>query len=191
MRVPARGWARWRVPVGYPLAALCLWLARPSLGSVLAGGFVACAGLLIRGAAAGHLRKSQALAQTGPYARTRNPLYLGSALLAGGFAAASRSWAVAVLLGAYFVVFYVAVMRREEAELRAQYGEVFEEYARRVPLFWPRITVRGAEDDQVAGRLAGVAQFSMAQYRRNREYQAAIGTVALLALMAGLALWRR
>ena len=89
---PGPGWARWRAPLGYPVAALCLWLARPTFISILIGSVVAVFGLLIRGAAAGHLRKREALAHTGLYARTRNPLYFGSALIAAGFVLASRSW---------------------------------------------------------------------------------------------------
>ncbi len=184
---PGRAWARWRVPLGYPLAVICLWLARPTLRSVLIAAMIALAGLLVRAAAAGHLRKSQALATTGPYARTRNPLYLGSLFLAGAFAAASRSWIVAALLGGYFLIFYPRVMRREEAELRRQYGQEFEEYAHRVPLFWPRLW-RARRDNEDGGD--GGSQFSFAQYRRNREYQAAIGVAVLLLLLGALAAWR-
>ncbi len=176
-----RVWARWRVPLGYPLAVICLWWARPNLQSVAIGATIAVAGLLVRAVAAGHLRKSEALATTGPYGRTRNPLYLGSLFLAGAFAAASRSWLVAALLGGYFLMFYPRVMRREEAELRAQYGEAFERYAHRVPLFWPRLW--GASEQ-------GGTNFSFAQYRRNREYQAAAGVVLILAILAAVAVLR-
>ena len=182
MTEPGRAWARWRVPAGYPVAVICLWFANPTLQSVAAAAAIALAGLVVRGAAAGHLRKSQALASTGPYARTRNPLYLGSSLLALAFAVASRSWVVFVVLGAYFLTFYPAVMRREESELRAQYGPAFEEYARSVPLFWPKLW----KNDAAAG-----ADFSFAQYRRNREYEAAIGVAVLLAMLAARAVWRK
>jgi protein-S-isoprenylcysteine O-methyltransferase Ste14 len=182
MNVPGQAWARWRVPLGYPVGLACLLLARPTLPSVAAGGVIALAGLLVRGAAAGHLRRAQALADTGPYARTRNPLYFGSALLAAGFVVASHSWIAAVVLGAYFAVFYPMVMRREEADLRAHYGAAFEEYARRVPLFLPRLRLRGE---------AGKMQFSFRQYMRNREYNAAIGVAAILALLSTLAVWRK
>ena len=88
MSVPGAGWTRWRAPLGYPTAALCLWLAHPTFISASIGSALALAGLLIRASAAGHLRKREALAHTGPYAHTRNPLYLGSALMAAGFAVA-------------------------------------------------------------------------------------------------------
>lgn len=181
-KTPGPAWARWRAPVGYPLAALCLWLARPTFGSILIGSALIVLGLLIRAAAAGHLRKREALAHTGPYARTRNPLYLGSALLAAGFAAASRSLVVTVLLAVYFTLFYAQVMRREEWELREQYGKTFDDYAMAVPQFWPKFRVETSVSS---------SRFSFAQYVRNREYQAAIGAVLMIAVLVALATWRR
>jgi Phospholipid methyltransferase len=182
IKAPGPGWARWRAPLGYPVAALCLWLARPSFVSVLIGSLFAVLGLLIRGAAAGHLRKREALAHTGLYARTRNPLYFGSALIAAGFALASRSWIAGILLGLYFVIFYAQVMRREESELRQQYGQAFDEYAASVPLFWPRLRSKVCADQ---------TQFSFAQYVRNREYHAAIGAALMIAVLMVLATLRK
>ena len=101
--------------MGYPVGLLCIFLARPTLWSVAVGAVIALIGLLVRAAAAGHLRRAKALADTGPYARTRNPLYFGSALLGAGFLVASHSLFAAILLAAYFAVFYPTVMRREEA----------------------------------------------------------------------------
>jgi protein-S-isoprenylcysteine O-methyltransferase Ste14 len=174
-------WVRWRARLGFVLAAFCLWLARPSAQSIFAGALIALPGVLIRGAAAGHLRKNEEVAMSGPYARTRNPLYFGSAFLAAGFAVASSSWIVAVLAGAYYLALYPFLMRREEKELRVQFGSSFDEYAGRVPLFWPRLR---AEKD-VRG-----TRFSWAQYARNREYQTALGTTALLLVLWALAVWR-
>lgn len=174
-------WVRWRSRMGLPLAAVCLWLARPSAESILAGGVIAVAGLLVRAAASGHLRKGETVATTGPYARTRNPLYFGSALLAAGFVVASRSWIVGVLVVAYYLAMYPFLMRREERELRAKFGGVFDEYARRVPLFWPRLRTESG---------AGGAQFSWTRYAQNREYQTAMGTAALLLGLWALSIWR-
>jgi phospholipid methyltransferase len=180
--VPGPAWARWRAPVGYPLALVCFWLARPTLGSILLGSAVAILGLLLRAAAAGHLRKHEALAHTGPYARTRNPLYFGSALIAAGFALATRSWLVLALLAFYFGVFYAQVMRREESELREQFGHAYDDYAASVPRFWPKLLVKTA---------ANGARFSFAQYVRNREHHAAIGAALTIAVLVALAIWRK
>jgi protein-S-isoprenylcysteine O-methyltransferase Ste14 len=171
--------------MGYPLAALVLWLAHPTWRSMAVGAAVAAIGLVIRGAAAGYLQKGQVLATTGPYARTRNPLYFGSALMTLGFGIASRSWIAAVLLVAFFRIFYYQTMRREEGELRQRFGEAFDEYARRVPLFWPRL--RAAPTPGAAS----MGSFSWAQYLRNREYRAAVGLTLLMGIFAAMVIWRR
>ncbi len=170
---------RWRVRAGYPLSILYIALASPTVKFIAIGASVAAIGLIIRGAAAGHLRKLETLTTSGPYAWTRNPLYLGSSLLAAGFAIAGCSPWSALVIVAYFLAFYPAVMKREEAELRVRYGEAFNEYAARVPLFWPRPPKRTVARESTAEG----ARFSWEQYARNREYQAAIGVVGALLLV--------
>jgi len=173
-------WMRWRVRTGYPVAVIFLLLAAPTPRSILIGGAVALLGIVIRGASSGYLRKYEELATTGPYGRTRNPLYFGSSLLAVGFALAGNSWIAGLLVVAYFAIFYTAVMRNEESDLRTRFGVVFNDYAARVPLFFPRITVPRAESSATS---PSAKTFSWAQYRRNREYQALLGTLAGLGVM--------
>lgn len=173
MSLPGEIWMRWRVRMGYPVGAICLLLAHPTYASIAIGGAVGALGLLLRAAAASHLRKGERLATSGPYAYTRNPLYIGSMLLAAGFSAATHSAAAVALLVLYFVLFYGAVIRREEQELRAQYGAAFDEYAARVPLLWPRLTPWKPSEEQ----------FSWEQYRRNHEYEAALGFLGGLAVL--------
>lgn len=167
---------RWRVRLGYPLALAVLWFARPTPRSIAIGSVVGLAGLWLRAYAAGYLQKHETLTVTGPYAYTRNPLYLGSAILSAGVAVATHTWVSSGLLCAYFIIFYPIVMRREEAELREHYGTRFEEYARAVPLFIPRVTAA-----KLPGNSGGA--FSLAQYKKNREYQAAIGFLLVIALL--------
>lgn len=171
-------WIRWRVRIGYPVALIYLALSRPTPKWLVVGGAIGVAGLAIRGWAAGYLRKHQALAVGGPYAFTRNPLYFGSVILAAGFSVAGRSIWSAIAVAGYLALFYPAVMKREEAELQAHYGEHFQKYASRVPLFWPR-WARFATGGHAEG-------FSTQLYRKNREYQAAVGFVLGL-----VALWAR
>lgn len=173
-------WMRWRVRAGYPVALACLFLASPTPHSLALGVGIAALGLVLRGAAAGHLQKHERLASSGPYAYTRNPLYLGSAVLAAGFLLAGRSWVAAVITTAYFALFYPAVMRREKQELRLLYGPAFDDYAKRVPLFWPRL----------APGVSTPVEFSWGLYRRNREYQAALGFLLGVALL-GLRMYLR
>jgi protein-S-isoprenylcysteine O-methyltransferase Ste14 len=179
MSLPGEFFMRWRVRLGYPLAVVVLWFSRPTLRSIFFGGIVGVAGLWLRAYAAGYLHKQEILTVTGPYAYTRNPLYLGSAILALGAGIATRSPRSASLLLIYFAIFYTAVMRREERELHARHGAAFEEYVRTVPLFLPRLTAAN-----LAGDSSG--SFSFAQYKKNHEWEAAVGFLLLLAILLAI-----
>jgi protein-S-isoprenylcysteine O-methyltransferase Ste14 len=122
---------RIRVPLGFVFAVLYFWLARPTWRFLAFGAVLIVPGLLIRALASGHVRKNEALATSGPYAYTRNPLYLGSVLIGIGFAVGARSWWVGALLVVMFFAIYVPVIRGEEKFLKEKFPE-FEEYARRV-----------------------------------------------------------
>jgi protein-S-isoprenylcysteine O-methyltransferase Ste14 len=163
---------RIRVPLGFAFAAIYLWLACPTLPFLAAGAVFAIAGLLIRAVASGHVRKNEELTTSGPYSYTRNPLYLGSILLAAGFALAARSAWIAALLVFFFLVIYLPVIRSEEAFLRRQFPE-FEDYTRRVPRLLPRLH---APHSFVQG-------FSRELYWKHREYNAALGTLLMLAAL--------
>lgn len=163
---------RIRVPLGFLFAVLYFWLARPTWRFIALGAILIVPGLLIRAAASGHVRKNEALATTGPYAYTRNPLYLGSLLIGIGFAVASRSWWVGIALVVMFFAIYVPVIRGEEKFLREKFS-LFEEYARRVPRMLPRITPYRSGDDG--------GGFSFDLYLQHREWNALLGAVAMVA----------
>jgi protein-S-isoprenylcysteine O-methyltransferase Ste14 len=179
MSLPGEFFMRWRVRLGYPLAVAVLWFSRPTPRSILVGGLVGSVGLWLRAYAAGYLHKQEILTVTGPYAHTRNPLYLGSAILALGVGIATQSWISASFLLVYFAIFYSAVMRREEKELHAKHGAAFEEYARAVPLFLPRLTAANLPGESLGS-------FSFAQYKKNHEWQAAVGFLFLLAVLLAI-----
>ena len=164
---------RIRVPLGFVFAVLYFWLARPTWRFLALGAVLIVPGLLIRALASGHVRKNEALATSGPYAYTRNPLYLGSLLIGIGFVVAARSWWVGAVLVVMFFAIYLPVIRSEEEFLREKFPE-FEEYATRVPRMLPRITPAAASGD------AGGA-FSMELYLKHREWNALLGS----ALLAG------
>lgn len=161
---------RIRVPLGFVLAAVYIWLARPTWLSLAVGAVVAFSGVAIRAAASGHVKKNAELTKTGPYAYTRNPLYVGSIVIAAGFAIAAMSTWIVVILALMFVLIYVPVIRSEEAFLRDMFAD-FDEYCRQVPRFVPRFT-RAYE---------GTGSFSRELYLKHREYNAVIGTAAMLA----------
>jgi protein-S-isoprenylcysteine O-methyltransferase Ste14 len=165
---------RIRVPLGFAFAVLYFWLARPTWRTLALGAVSIIPGLVIRALASGHVRKNEALATSGPYAYTRNPLYLGSLLVAIGFAVAARSWWVAAGLVAMFFAIYIPVIRSEEAFLRERFPE-FQEYANDVPRMIPRITP--------AFRNEASAEFSMDLYLKHREYNALLGSLALVAAL--------
>jgi protein-S-isoprenylcysteine O-methyltransferase Ste14 len=157
--------ARWRVPLGFALGIAYLVFSRPTPRLLAAGGLMALAGLILRGYAAGCLEKNRALATCGPYAHTRNPLYLGSFIMGAGFAVAGGAWILGLAFLALFLLVYWPVMRREEQFLRKEFGEAYEKYASVVPFFLPswRRAPEGGEG------------FCWRLYRKNREYQAAAG----------------
>jgi protein-S-isoprenylcysteine O-methyltransferase Ste14 len=165
------------VPVGFLFAAAYIWLARPDWASIGAGAVIALTGVGVRAAASGHVRKNEQLTTTGPYAYTRNPLYLGSVIIGAGFAVAARSWWIAAMLVVIFAAIYVPVIRAEEAFLRRRFPE-FANYAERVPRLLPRV-----------GRGDTGEGFSRELYLQHREYNALIGTLAMLAALIIKLLW--
>jgi protein-S-isoprenylcysteine O-methyltransferase Ste14 len=189
---PRTFWMCWRVRLGYPVAIIYWLLATPTSRSIAYGTIVALFGLILRAAAAGYLRKDRELAVTGPYARTRNPLYLGSAILAAGFVVAAHSWIAGLLVSLYFGIFYYAVMRNEEEDLRMRFGADFDAYVTRVPLFFPNILASQGSQSiaKSASNHNGTGRFSWAQYRRNREYRALFGAIGAMA-MVWLRMWIR
>ena len=166
--------ARLRVPSGFLLVAAFAWFSKPTASSLGEGMPVALLGLALRAWAAGCLAKNQQLATGGPYAYTRNPLYVGTLLVAAGFALAARSLGLAALFAAIFLLVYLPVIQNEEQHLRKLFPE-YAAYAAAVPALWPRL--RGA---------ASRAPFRWSLYRKNQEYQAAAG----FALGALLLVWK-
>ena len=167
---------RIRVPLGFVFAVVYVWLARPTWTSIAAGAVIAAVGVWIRAMASGHVKKNEELTTTGPYAYTRNPLYLGSIVIAGGFAVAALSVWIGLLLIVMFVAIYVPVIRGEELFLRGAFPQ-YDEYSRRVPRLFPSLSTT---------RNPG-GGFSRELYLQHREYNAIIGAaVVLLTLIVKL-----
>lgn len=166
---------RIRVPLGFLTAVLYLadlWQRAPRPAALAWSLALVLPGLWLRGYASGYVKKNQELATTGPYAHTRNPLYLGSMLIAAGFAVALLSWPVALVLAVGFAVIYIPVIASEERFLRATFAD-FDEYCRRVPRLIPRVTPAGGKGAEGSGG------FSLELYLKHREYNALLGAALL------------
>ena len=169
---------RIRVPLGFLFAVFYFWRARPDWLSLAAGAAVVAVGVFLRAMASGHVKKNEQLAMAGPYAYCRNPLYLGSIIIAIGFAVASRDVWVGIAIIGLFTLIYVPVIRSEEAFLRERFPE-FESYARRVPRLLPNTV-------WFPGLTSG---FARELYRQHREYNAWIGAAAMLAALVVKIIW--
>ena len=169
---------RIRVPLGFLFAALFLCLARPQWWSLGAGSAVVLAGVWLRAIASGHVRKNEELATSGPYAYTRNPLYFGSIVIAAGFALAALRWEIAVALVILFVAIYIPVIRGEEQFL-GEHFPAYADYCARVPRLLPRLR---------AGQ-QGSTQFSQELYYKHREYNALLGSLAMISALAAKRIW--
>lgn len=162
------------MPLGFVFTGVFLWLARPTWQTMMLSLVLVAPGVWLRGYAAGYVRKNAELTRTGPYAHTRNPLYLGSMMIAFGFAAAAGSWVILVTLTALFAAIYWPTIRGEEAYLREHFAG-FDAYAKSVPRLLPRWTA--AATDDVAG------SFSSKLYLHHREYNATMGAIAIYAAL--------
>jgi protein-S-isoprenylcysteine O-methyltransferase Ste14 len=173
----SQGWSkiarRIRVPLGFVFAVLYIWLAHPTAKSLGLGAVLIVLGVFVRAAASGHVRKNEQLATTGPYAYTRNPLYLGSIIIAIGFGIASMNWWIAAIILILFLAIYLPVIRGEEEFLRNKFPE-FDQYAKKVPRLLPRPTSLRSESGD---------GFSWDLYLKHREYNALIGALVLLAIL--------
>jgi protein-S-isoprenylcysteine O-methyltransferase Ste14 len=166
--------AKLRVPGGFLMIAAFLWLSTPTWTSLAVGLPISVMGLALRAWAAGHLEKNRSLAESGPYAYVRNPLYIGTLVVASGFVIASRQWVLAILFAAVFLLIYLPVVELEEQHLRSLFPE-YADYAKRVPRLWPQLTGKSSKP------------FRSAIYMRNQEYQALAGFLVGVAVLIWLA----
>ncbi len=166
-----------RVPVGTVLGIIFIlsiyFRTHPSVRSLWIGGAIALAGALLRLWAAGHIEKARVLTQGGPYAFTRNPLYLGSFFMALGIIIAGQGYWLLLAFGVFFAVFYYPAMRAEEQELLQQHGDRFLEYSARVPLFLPAF--------RQTSQASSVFLWSRAI--RNREHRTMIGLILAVVIL--------
>jgi protein-S-isoprenylcysteine O-methyltransferase Ste14 len=164
--------------MGFAFAVFYFWRAKPTWSSLVLGALIASLGIVLRTVASGQVKKNQELTVTGPYAFVRNPLYLGSIIIAIGFAVAGRDLWVDILILAMFVLLYMPVIGAEEAFLQKHFP-AYDDYARHVPRLLPRtLLFRQIMDG-----------FSRELYWQHREYNALLGAAAMLAALVVKILW--
>jgi protein-S-isoprenylcysteine O-methyltransferase Ste14 len=173
--------SRYRVPAGWAVGVLVFALAQPTPRSLLLGLPLAVLGEAVRVWASGHIEKTRRLATGGPYAHSRNPLYVGSLLMAFGVAIACWSPWVVLAVAGYFLAFYPSVMAEEAAFLAKQFPEEHAAWAAAVPFFWPRLEPNGPRS----------SRFERARVRMNREWRTAAALPLLAALLLALPHLRR
>ena len=171
-----------RVPAGTALGIIFLVFMHPSIKSLMIGAFFTLLGALTRIWAAGHIEKRVRLARSGPYAYTRNPLYLGSFLMAFGVILAGQRYELLLFFALFFIGVYFPVMRAEEQDLEQAYGADFLEYSCITPLFLPK---RPKKLEKLK-KAESQARFSWARVRKNREHRnlvSLLGVEVILVLI--------
>jgi protein-S-isoprenylcysteine O-methyltransferase Ste14 len=154
------------------IVAMVPW-ARPQGPMLAAGIMLNLVAEAFRIWAAGTIRKTEELTTVGPYAYVRHPLYVGSFLLAIGYALMSGRWGSFLFVVPLFCLVYGAAVTTEEAMLHKLFGQQYAEYCRHVPRFFPRIT---------RGRRREPGRFDWRQVAANKEYVNLIWMVVLSGL---------
>jgi protein-S-isoprenylcysteine O-methyltransferase Ste14 len=160
--------AKLRVPSGFLIVIVFAVFSNPTARSLAIGVPVSVLGLGLRAWAAGSLAKNQRLATSGPYAYARNPLYIGTLLVAVGLVIACRSLGLGALFAAVFLLIYLPVIQLEEQHLRRLFPE-YAAYAEQVPALFPRLTPFSQKNPN---------PFRVSLYLMNKEYEAGVGFIA-------------
>lgn len=169
-------------------------LRRPPIEGFALGVPFILVGAFLRSWAAGHLVKNDSLTTTGPYAHLRHPLYLGTLLVATGFAlilGGFVSLAALAFIWPWFALHYFP--RKELAEsmrLAALHGQAFSGYRAAVPALWPRWRAL-----DIATRPTGVRDamassgWRLDRYSDNNELGTVLAIAAALLLLSLRAVW--
>ena len=169
-----------RLAFVYSFVAALVWFSRPTPILFASGAFFVVLGEAARIWAAGHLIKSLELIDSGPYAHTQNPLYLGRLLILTGFCVMARSryhanWIALALGYAVFFGYYIPrKLRVEGARLQKMHGEAFVRYNAAVPILFPSLR-------RYPGRLT---PWSPAKAVGNQEYLVLAGVLLVLTFFA-------
>ena len=181
---------RTRVAMAWVFAALLIFSARvyPSWPGVL----LCFLGASLRFWASAYLRKDTRPAVGGPYAFVRNPLYLGTYMMALGTALAVEAWVLLALCSVLFGLIYHFIILDEEIKLREIFGDPYRKYCMLVPRFFPQPwPASGMELNQVNPEQT-YQQYSWELAMKNKAYEAYASFAGLIGFVAICAFaWQR
>jgi protein-S-isoprenylcysteine O-methyltransferase Ste14 len=173
----------------YAIGLAVLVFSRPTTAAFAAGVALVVLGAGLRTWGAGHLVKNDELTISGPYARVRHPLYVGTLLVGVGFGVivgGALSLAILpVLMLWFFVSYFPRKEKSEAARLRAVHGAAFDDYRAGVPALVPRLS---AWTPTPAARGDADATWSFDRYSDNNELGTLLGLIACLVAF-GLRAW--
>jgi len=136
-RSAVKKWAKIRLWLGYFYLLIALIISRPQFSTSIIGLSLIILGIVIRLSTTGILKKDVELCTSGIYSLTRNPLYLGSGIIALGFAIMSLSLWMYAFLCVILAPAYYRMITLEEDYLSKLHVEQFAMYRRTVPKFLP------------------------------------------------------
>lgn len=151
-------------------------------------------GAILRFWASGYLHKDSKLTIAGPYAYVRNPLFLGTFLMAVGTALAIEKLELTLLVGCLFGVIYHFIILDEETKLARLFGEAYIQYCKIVPRFFPRLLPArwNVLNNIHALTVPDTRTFSFAIAWQNKAYEAFAAFFGLMGFVTLSAfLWQR
>lgn len=157
----------------------------------LFGTLICFSGATLRFISSGYLRKESKLAVGGPYAYTRNPLYLGTFIMGMGAIISVGAYMLALIMGLVFFLNYHYVIQYEEAKLPKIFGNSYEVYCQLVPRFIPRISKPSNSDLMKINSDPAVFEFSMSLAIQNKALEAYASFLGLILGVTALVYIRK
>lgn len=145
-----------------------------SNGWTIASWGLVLGGLAIRSWSAGTLSKSRDLTTWGPYALSRNPLYLGSFLMMFGFCVFCKDWYTLAFIAGPMTLLYFAQVEFEEVRLSKMFPQEWPSYFSSTPKLFPTRYSKNVWRSP-----------SAEEWIRNREYRAIVATGIGVAAVVG------
>lgn len=179
-----------RIALAWIFAALLVFSARTY--PQWPGTLLCFIGATLRFWASGYLRKDSRPAVGGPYAWIRNPLYLGTYLMALGTAAAIEAWVLLAVITVLFAVIYHYIILDEETKLERLFGPAYLEYKRLVPRFFPRPWPASRAALAQVNSDPEAPSFSWEIAHRNKAFEPYWSFLGLIGFVAGVAwVWQK